>query len=104
MNTEEIQMSIEPTTQLSPDQLNRHIQTAGLIPQHWCDACAKATWMVTPEEAAEIAGISPSCYSAKAGKTVMMRNLHIVTTSTGAELICLKSLFLCIFSVCEAAA
>lgn len=104
MNTTTTQMLMEPTAHPSADQVNRQMRPAGLIPRHWCDACAKHTWVVTPEEAAEIAGISPSCYSAKAGKTVMMRNLHIVTTSTGAELVCLKSLFLCIFSVCEAAA
>ena len=94
---------MDPTTELSTDQVNRQTQTAGLIPQHWCNACAKHTWMVTPEEAAEIACISPSCYSAKAGKAVVIRNIHMVTTSTGAALVCLKSLFLCIFSGCDGA-
>jgi hypothetical protein len=32
---------------------------------------------------------------------MMMRNIHSVTTSTGASLICLRSFFLCIFSACE---
>ena len=103
MNARATRMSMKPTVQLSVEQLEQQAQPRALIPQHWCDACAKQTWVVTLEEAVEIAGISPSCYSAKAGKTVMTRNIHAVTTSTGAALICLRSLFLCIFSACEAA-
>lgn len=95
---------MESTIQLSADQVNQQMRPAGLIPLHWCDACAKLAWAITPEEAVEIAGISSKYFSAKAEKTVMMRNLHIVTTSTGAMLICLQSLLLCIFSACEAAA
>lgn len=99
-----IKVSMEPTTPSSADQVDRQMQTVGLIPHLWCNACAKYTWVVTPDEAAEIAGISPGCFGTNAGKAVMMRNIHIVTTSTSATLICLKSLLLCIFSVCEAAA
>ena len=95
---------MKPATHQPPEQVNRQVQSAGFIPRAWCDACAKHTWVVTPEEAGEIADIGPGCYRAKAKKVVMMRSIHTVTTSTGTTLICLKSLLLCIFSVCEAAA
>jgi hypothetical protein len=72
---------------------------AGLIPQHWCDACAKETWVVTLEQAVDIAGINTDCYYSNAQKPVMMRNIHTVTDSGGTALICLRSLFLCIFSI-----
>jgi hypothetical protein len=104
MDTKPIQMSWEPTTYSLAEQLNQEMQSAGLIPQHWCNECAKQTWVITPEEAVEIAGISPGCYRANRGKAVMMKKIHTVTTSTGTALICLKSLFLCLFSVCEEAA
>ena len=77
------------------------MQSTGLIPQYWCNACAKPAWVVTPDEAVEIASLSPGCYRLRAGQAVRMRNIHYVTTSTGMRLICLKSLFLCLFSVCE---
>ena len=79
--------------------MNQQMMSAGLIPQLWCDACAKQTWVVTLEEAVEIAGISPDCCYSNVRKPVMMRNIHTVTTSKGTALICLKSLFLSIFSI-----
>lgn len=91
----------EPALCSAADQAQRREQPEGLIPRQWCDACARETWVVTFEEAVEIAGISPSCYSAKAGEAVMMENLHTMTTPAGATLICLESLLLCIFSFCE---
>ena len=94
-------MPMEPTVQLSADGVNLRNRPAGLIPRHWCDACAEHTWVVTLEEVIEIASIGPSCYGPRAGKATMMRNIHSVTTSTGASLICLRSFFLCIFSACE---
>ena len=79
--------------------MNQQMMSAGLIPQLWCDSCAKQTWVVTLEEAVEIAGMSPDCYYSNARKPVMMRNIHTITTSTGRAFICLESLFLCIVSI-----
>ena len=79
--------------------MSQQKMAAGLIPQHWCDACAKQTCVVTLEEAVEIAGMSPDCYYSNARKPVMMRSIHTITTSQGGALICLESLFLCIFSI-----
>jgi hypothetical protein len=99
MNTKATRTPMESTIESLADQVNQQMRPAGLIPRHWCDACAKQTWVVTLEEAVEIVGISPDCYNSKARKRVMMRNIHTVTTSTGTALICLKSLLLCIFSI-----
>jgi len=87
----------------SSGEVKQRIRSTGLLPQDWCNGCAKQTWVITPEEAVEIVSLSPDCFGATAEKTLLMRNLHYVTTSTGLRLICLKSLFLWLFSVCEGA-
>jgi hypothetical protein len=53
----------------------------------WCEACARPVQMVTPEEAAAIAGLSARHIyrQAEAGR------LHFTETPRGALLICLNS-------------
>jgi hypothetical protein len=89
-------------TALPADRADRQSRTPGLIPRQWCEVCARQTWVVTFEETEEIVDMSPSGYGAKAGKAIVMRSVHTVTTRTGTTLICLKSLFQCIFSICDA--
>src|SRR5262245_16393201 len=69
----------------------------GLLPRRWCEGCSKQTWVVTPDEALEIAGLTPSWHAAGAGKTMMIPGIHILRASQGIELICLESLLRCIF-------
>jgi hypothetical protein len=121
MNTKRTTVSMEPAAQAWAYPLNQEL--VALLSQYWCDACAKPTWVVTPAEAVEIVSLSsnyfclrshslfdqgkdvevvslnPQGLSRPAGKTGVKPTIHVVTTSTGLALVCLKSLFLCLFSV-----
>ena len=59
MDTTKILGSVEPVNRSSVEPVNKPIQTEGLIPKQWCDGCATLTWAVTPDEAGEIARMSP---------------------------------------------
>ena len=53
----------------------------------WCEACARPVQMVTPEEAAAIAGLSARHIYRQAEAA----RLHFTETPAGALLICLNS-------------
>jgi hypothetical protein len=54
----------------------------------WCADCAGPSGMLTPEEAAAVAGVSPLIIHEWAGAA----RLHAVETADGSLLICLNSL------------
>ena len=54
----------------------------------WCDVCAEPSGLLTPDEAAAMAGVSPRVIREWAEGS----RLHSVKTSDGALLICLNSL------------
>jgi hypothetical protein len=57
-------------------------------PTEWCPSCAGHSVMLTPDEAAAVAGINPRVVHEWAEAA----RLHSVETSDGALLICLNSL------------
>ena len=57
-------------------------------PLEWCPGCAGPSEMLTPDEAAALAGVSPRVINEWAEAA----RLHSVETSDGALLICLNSL------------
>lgn len=64
------------------------VSPAEKLRTRWCESCASAALMVTPEEAAVMSGVSwrEICRRVEAG------TLHFIETPDGVPLVCVNSL------------
>jgi hypothetical protein len=63
------------------------------LPQYWCTACAKLSWMVTLKEADDILRLnSRSNYRMNQSQVRALSQGHKMKTSTGETLLCIKAL------------
>lgn len=70
-------------------------QATRVMPQLWCTACAKLTWMVTLEEANQLISGQP-CHSHKTDEEQYVQAVtkgHQMKLSSGTLVVCLHALF-----------
>jgi hypothetical protein len=83
------------TEPLSVAETARRPAPRRLLPQYWCTACAKLSWMVTLEEATRILALpSPTKAPSKQSLIQTIPKGHELKTSTGERLLCINSLFI----------